>query len=337
MTFTDGISEHWGLKSAGAPEPNASYQYYFTIPDGSILFTDDVPVYREFETNSLDPNYEFLQQFFIVQYKDFKKAGFCNQRIMVHQLINRLMKEGWMEIKYPEIALKRELELLHNEDLTPYLKNNRFDVYPHVSGPPAKGTLLIRHFVACGDMRHKNRPTLRASWNPSALCQVINRCLDIKEDITRATLVRLLTIHPSSRIASGPKLPPVNIWRAVFEQLKPKSIYDVDSHLGEKAIAATVSGIPYATEYPLIDVNNLIQWLGNKSATPDITIVTNMEPIDDSLLATRILKASTPRILAVVTKAQAAKFKAIRSWPIKTDPKVLLLPDNVLVVLQKYN
>lgn len=337
MTFTDGISEHWGLKSAGAPEPDASRWYYFTIPDGATLFTNDVPIFREFETNSLDPNYDFLQRFFIVQYKEFKKAGFCNQRILVHQLIDRLVKESWMELKYPEPALVRELELLHGEDLTPYFKVNKFDVYPHVGGQPAKGTLLIRHFVACGDTRVGNRPTLRASWRPVPLCRVINRCLEIKEDITRSSLVRLLTIHPSSTIASGPKIPPINIWRAVFEKVKPKSIFDVDSHFGEKAIAAKVSGIEYSTEYPLVDVNHLIQWLGNKPNTPDTTIITNMEPIDDGLLATRILKASTQKIIAVVTKAQAAKFKPIYQWMIKTDPKVLSMPENVLVVLQKYN
>jgi hypothetical protein len=330
------VSEHWGLKSAGAPEPNASYRYYFTIPEGSILFTEDVPIYREFEANPLDTNYDFLQRFFVVQHKDWKKAGFCNQRILVHQLVDRLLKEGWMELKCPDLALKRELELLQTEDLTPYFKTNRFDVYPHVGGPPAKGTLLIRHFVSCGDIRHKDRPTLRAAWNPSSLCQVINRCLEIKENVTRSSLVRLLTIHPSSTVAAGPKLPPINIWRAVFEKVKPTAVFDVDSHLGEKAIAAKVSNIGYATEYPLIDVNDLIQWLENKPGNADTTIVTNMEPIDDALLATRILKASTPRIIAVVTKAQAAKFKPVMQWPIKTDPKVLSLPDNTLIVLQKY-
>lgn len=301
------------------------------------MFTNDVPVYQEFETNSLDPNYDFLQRFFIVQHKEFKKAGFCHQRILVHQLIDRLVKEGWMELKHPETALARELELLQQEDLTPYFKGNRFDVYPHVGGPPAKGTLLIRHFVSCGDMRHNNRPTLRSSWRPVPLCRVINRCLDIKEDITRSSLVRLLTIHPSSTIAAGPKIPPINIWRAVFDKVKPKSVFDVDSHLGEKAIAAKVSGIGYNTEYPLVDVNEMIQWLGAPHTAPDTTIITNMEPIDDSLLANRILKASTQKIIAVVTKAQAAKFKPVQQWMIKTDPKVLSMPDNVLVVLQKYN
>jgi hypothetical protein len=166
---------------------------------------------------------------------------------------------------------------------------------------------------------------------------VINRCIAIKEDITRSSLVRLLTTHPSSTIAAGPKLPPINIWRAVFEKVKPKAIFDVDSHLGEKAIAASVSGIRYSTEYPLIDVNNLIQWLGNETGTPDTTIITNMEPIDDGLLANRILKASTQRIIAVVTKTQASKLKPVSQWLIRTDPKVLSLPDNILVVLQKYN
>ena len=337
MTFTDGISEHWGLKSPGAPEPDGSRWYYFRIPEGATLFTDNVPIYREFEASTLDKNYDFLQQFFIVQHKDFKKAGFCNQRILVHQLIDRLVKEGWIELMYPEHVLTKELELLRNEDLTPYFKYNKFDVYPHVGGQPAKGTLIIRNFVACGDIRHKNRPTLRASWNPVPLCQVINRCFSIKEDATRSSLVRLLTIHPSSTIASGPKLPPVNIWRAIFEKVKPKAIFDVDSHLGEKAIAAKVSGIGYSTEYPIIDVNNLIRWLDNPAGKPDTTIITNMEHIDDATLANRILKAETQKIIAVVTKTQAAKFKPIQQWAIKTDPKVLSMPENVLVVLQKYN
>lgn len=320
------------MKSPGSPEPDATRNYYFPIPEGKLVYSDkEVPIYREFEANPLEPNYQSLQHFFVAQYKDISKADFCHSRIVVHTIIDRLLREGWQELRYPEAALRADLEAARMEDLTPYMKNGKLDVYPRVSGAPAKGTLILRHFMTCGDVKYKNRPTLRESWTPNILCRVINRCIAIKEDITRSTIVRQLTIYPSNEVASGPTMPPINIWRVVFNLLKPQGVYDLDPHFGEKAIAAHINGISYT---PI--TSPISEWLGSKPGIPDFTILNNMSPIETNDLNDRISRSQTDKMIAIITKAQAANLNIIHRWDIKTDPKVLGLDDNILAVVQKY-
>ena len=312
--FTDGIVEHWGFKIDGSQD--TSYKNYFPITQDNI-FSDEIPIYHEFESNPLDPNFEDLQRYFLVQRKDCKKAGFIAGRLLVHKLIDQLLKEGWQELRYPQAALIREFEKLKKEPVARYYQNGMFLVHP---GGPNTGSVLLRHFNMCGSLAYKNRPTLLQAWRAETLCQAIN-LLICNSNITRSSIVRTMNTGLPQLI--GPKFASVGVWRAIFEVIRPTGIIDPYPELGEKAIAASIADLGYQA----LDTE-LTSWLKLKAAAnPDLVILTGTEPVSDETLRNRL---GPYRALAVVTPDQAALLKPIKSWKIK---QISRYSPNILVLL----
>lgn len=326
VEFTDGITECWGLKSPGAPEPNSTVKYYFIID--RKLFADEVPIYHEFETNPFSPDYEKMLNYFIIQKKDIKKAGFCQARFMVHELVDKLVKEGWTELKYPQVALKKDLEAVKKFNHKQLFKNQEFSVY---QGYRSVGSLIIRHFIPCGDMAHPGRQTFKEAWRPEVLNQVIN--LNLGRDITRASIVHTLGTY-SGRIISGPKIPSVSIWVSIFKAIGTKSVYDIDPNFGEKAIAAAALDIGYRAFNPNEHVSKMIDWLNHKNEYTDVTVITNITPVDDTTLTNR-LKASANSAIGIITREQATKFIPTYSWPIRIEPIRVQTTEHMVAVFQK--
>jgi hypothetical protein len=327
VKFTDGITECWGLKSPGTPEPNAADRYYFVID--RKLFADEIPTYYEFESNPFADNHQEMLRYFIIQKKDLKKTGFCQIRFLVHELVAKLVNEGWSELKYPSVALKKDLESVKQSNYKQLFKNLQFSVYPG----KASGSLIIRHFVPCGDLARQGRRTLRESWRPEILNQVINMNLRSQKDITRASIVHMLGTY-NGRAIAGPKIPNVNIWAAIFKALGTASVYDVDPNFGEKAIAAAALGIGYRAFNPNEHVTKMITWLNHKNTPPDVTVITGIEPVDDATLTNRIA-ASAHAAIGIITREQASKFKPKYSWPIMTELIKPQTAKHMVAVFQK--
>lgn len=327
VKFTDGVTERWGLKSPGAPEPNSTSKYYFVID--RKLFADEIPVYHEFESNPFADNHAEMLKYFIIQRRDLKKAGFCQIRFMVHQLVERLMREGWSELKYPQIALKKDLEAVKKFNFKQLFKNQAFSIYPG----KASGSLIIRHFVPCGDLAHTGRKTLKESWRTETLFQALNMNLSSNRDITRASIVHMLGTY-NGRAIAGPKIPNVNIWAAVMKAIGTTSVYDLDPNFGEKAIAAAALGIGYRAFNPSEHVTKMISWLNHKNVVPDVTIITSMTPVDDTTLSNR-LNSTASIAVGIITREQATKFKPSHSWPIWTELIKTQEAKHIIAVFQK--
>ncbi len=327
VKFTDGIIEYWGLKSPGAPEPDAISRYYFTID--RKLFADEIPIYHEFESNPFADDHDEMLKYFIIQKKDIRKAGFCQARFMVHELVDKLMKEGWTELKYPNIALKKDLEAVKKFNYKRLFKNQEFSVYPS----RASGSLIMRHFIPCGDLAHPGRQTLRESWRPEVLNQVLNMNLRGERDITRASIVHILGTY-DGRIIAGPKIPNVNIWAAIFKTIGTASVYDMEPNFGEKAIATAALGIGYRAFNPSEHVSKMINWLSHKNPNPDVTIITGITPVDDLTLTNRI-RGSANISVGIITREQAAKLKPKPSWPIKVGLIREQTAEHIVAVFQK--
>jgi hypothetical protein len=328
VKFTDGITEVWALKSAGAPEPDLTVKYYFIID--RKLFADEIPIYHEFESSPLSDNHQEMLKYFIIQKKDIRKSGFCQVRFMVHELVDKLVREGWSELKYPQVALKKDLEAVKKFNHKQLFKNQEFSVY---QGNKSAGSLIIRHFIPCGDIAHRGRQTFKEAWRPEVLNQVLNQNLRSSRDITRASIIHFLGTY-CGRIISGPKIPNVNIWASIFKIIGTKTVYDIDPNFGEKAIAAAALGIGYRAFNPNEHVSKMISWLNHKNEYADVTIITNIEPIDDNILTSR-LRASANTALGIITREQAAKFKPTHSWPIRINPIRVQTAEHMVAVFQK--
>lgn len=248
---------------------------------------------------------------------------------MVHELIDKLLKEGWAELKYPDIALKRDLDTVKRFDHRQLFKHQEFSIYPGKSS----GSLIVRHFLPCGDLAHPGRQTLKEAWRPSVLNQAINQNLRSRRDITRASIVHCLGTRKGRAIA-GPKIPSINTWVAIFKALGTTSVYDIDPNFGEKAIAAAALGIGYKAFSPNEHLSKMFSWLDHQNIPSDVTIVTNAEPIDDQLLSNR-LKSTSGMAIGIITREQAAKFHPSRSWPIRIELLRAQTAKHMVAVFQK--
>lgn len=313
--FSDGITEHWYLYASAIPKHNFS----FVVADGQPLFTGFAPnTYGEFETNPLEDDFEELKSFFMVSRHDISKAGFCEIRLKVHEIINELLTLGWQRFRYPESALLKDFESVKNVSLQLYWEaNHRLTMYKPKRREP--GTLLLSHFNDIGHMKYKDRLTLAESWQPVPLFHAINYSLRVGKNITYASLVRVLTaILPDGFWIAGPRLPNVCIWKAIFTKLGLKSVIDWEPNCGEKAIAAAACGINYTGKDIREEVKELSGFLRLAGANAGTQILTGTQPVSDEELATR-LATTGPRI-AVITKDQVKKFVPAEQFEIRTEP-----------------
>jgi hypothetical protein len=321
ITFTDGIREYWYQTD------NIRVGHHFSyVIDRPLIADQPLPTYREFETNPLEDNYEELLPYFLVTSKEIQRTGFCDLRLKVHELINELVSEGWKGFHYPESALRRDLEAVRTAKDKPYWESPfRMTMYSaQTLSPPGK--LLMSHFNPVGTIRYKDRATFEEAWQPLPLFHAINYNIDLKRNLTRATIIRALSGMQAGRRMAGPRLPNAMIWRVIFETLKPESVLDIDPNFGEKAIAAAVTN----TKYAAADHEELRTFIKTESAIPNVTILNTTNPISDNVLKDRISAAKTTTAIAVVTREQAEWLPIIKKYELRTEPVIL---GNILHIL----
>lgn len=314
VTFVDGITESWYTSD------NITEGHYFDHVMPPIQWFKDraIPTHREFETNPLNDDYEELQSYFMVSKRDYNVAGFCEVRLKIHEIVCDLMAEGWRRFKYPIKSLKRDYESLRSESLTSYWEGmHRISPY---RAPRRHGRLLLLHFNDVGDIKDGYRQTLREAWYAVPLYRAINRIVDSNHNITRSRIIHTMMAIEGENI-SGPRLPIIGAWRALFSKLKLPAVHDLDPNYGEKAVAAAICNIGYSFEKQCN--NDLLNFIGSRSGTTDTTIITNLKILSDDELNNRIKNVKTSRAIAIVTKEQLVRLKPIQQFEIRLDPIAL--------------
>lgn len=325
VTFTDGITETWYMSG------NIREKHIFDsiMPTGEWFKNKQIKTYKEFETNPLNPDYQQLQSYFLISKKELKEAGFCEVRLKIHELIDSLVKEGWIPFKYPENSLRKDFESLKKDNLNKYAEGtHRIAPYRNRTN---NGKLLLMHFNDIGDIKYSYRPTFRESWAPIPLYQAINAMVISRKNITRSAINRSITIM-GGRHTSGFRVPLIHSWQAILTKMKVTSVYDLEPNYGEKAIAAAAHNIQYK---PLKPINSdLLKFIGSKEGKSDITILNCLTPLSDDELQSRIKSISTTKAIAIVTKEQWRKLRCLQQYEIRIDPSMLGNILHMVVLIQ---
>lgn len=314
VTFTDGITETWYMSD------NIKEKHIFDsiMPKDEWFKNKQIKTYREFEANPLNPDYQQLQSYFLISKKELKEAGFCEVRLKIHELIDSLIKEGWISFKYPDNSLRKDFELLKKDDLNNYAEGTH-RIAPYRAKPKG-GKLLLMHFNDIGDIKYSYRPTFRESWAPVPLYQAITNLVSARKNITRSAINKFIATM-GGRHTSGFRVPLIHAWQAIFTKMKISSVYDLEPNYGEKAIAAAAHNIHYK---PLKPINtDLLKFIGSKEGKSDITILNCLSPLSDDELQSRIKSINTPQAIAIVTKEQWQKLKCVYQYEIRIDPSML--------------
>ena len=105
VLFTTGVAETWGLEGE---KPKR-----LTLPTGGWTKhrPAEAPEYGSFRQLDFDYRPE-EDPFFFIAGRDVRRAGFLEQRLVVHRVVDRLLREGWVKPRFPGEALAYDLARL---------------------------------------------------------------------------------------------------------------------------------------------------------------------------------------------------------------------------------
>jgi hypothetical protein len=182
-----------------------------------------------------DEDYEIKKKLYFIKYKKWNRAKFSRKRLIVQELIEKLLADGWSLPKYPRDMLLADLVKINatNIDEKHFIRSGWL-----VGLSNAPGKYLIQHF---SDWAEKTKEM----WNARQLYRAIRRLLLNKKNVSRMRIFHLLNryAYPNNNRFITP-----NVYRGIFRQLKlvGRSIADPYPS-SSKAIASVIEGCSYFT------------------------------------------------------------------------------------------
>lgn len=285
IKFKTGIKETWLLRKG------ISKRFIYVFPRSRHFTEHQIPKYLEYNRNIIDHDYKEVLPYFLIQYVDFKKAGFCEVRIRIHELITELMEEGWINPQYTREALDNEKRKLLECDRTTISRKNGW-MNPHRKGVRI-GHLILSHFYDWGEYSQGYRISMKEAWeNPLTHYYSINKLIKSKKDITRSNLIQAMETHPGRKIC-GPLMTSVAFYKDIISRilkLKKPKILDLSPMWGSKLLATWVLNGSYYHNNdfePFVKASNgLSEYLNipiytaDKSTKVDLTIISDLNCTD---------------------------------------------------------
>jgi hypothetical protein len=202
---------------------------------------------RETEYFSLDNNAIDNERLFYINYKEWHKANFFDQRIIPQMLIAKLLNEGWLPTKYTTADLLRDWVAVTKID--PFL-HHFCDGHIRLHGRlnHKHGRLIMEHF---GEWAH----VIKELWQERLrLNHGIWRLLKMKRNITRMSLSHIVAAR-AGHVILNPTL-----YRGIIKYfgLSGAKIADPSPGYGAKAMAAVMEGCQYHCATPLDGLAKLL-------------------------------------------------------------------------------
>ncbi len=224
------------------PHPKRPYTYFQITRDNSQI--KKVPlVYPEYgvdlEGKPLHPAHICLSR------ADLDTASMVEKRLAIHEYARQITSRGWVWPSYPETTLQEDFARVENFDPAKYLENGGFTAIPKgLTSPP--GRKLMMHFFDFSQF-----------WNILSRPKMVVRFLNTLERRTvKFNLFNLLLTVAANedlviRRQSAPNIPDPVVYAAIFRRLKLQgTMLDINVGLGNRAVAAAVSGLKYTTADP---------------------------------------------------------------------------------------
>ena len=230
VRYKNGLQERWVTNS---DRYKRDCCWIYDLPDDHGNPTD-LPIGKEFESNPLDDDHEEKQKYFALRSSEYLTSTFASRRIAVHRLIDRLIKEGWVDIKYSHNTLIRDFIKFRADNVS------RFDRgYVDVHGYGARtyhGLKILEHFVPWGNFGDE-KSMVQAWKRPFNLYSAICHLIKIKHDITRSAIAKVLRV---SAYGGGIRMYAPTLYKAIFSRfgIDGVTIADPNPGIGSKAMAA---------------------------------------------------------------------------------------------------
>ena len=234
VRYHNGLVEHWLRGDSPFLKQNC---WVYSLPDDFGEVDDDLDIKYEFEINPLDDTHILKKKYFKVKAEDYKKASFVAQRLMVHKLINKLLRSGFIKLQYPDEALLDDFVKFRSDNLDRFNRSGTSRIYASygmTARPP--GQKILEHFVPCG--RYDGLDEIKKVWRrPFNLYSSITYLMRTGQDLTRSAVHRDLIYG----------IIPPSFYRHVFNKfdIKNFTIADPNPRSGSKALAAVACDCDY--------------------------------------------------------------------------------------------
>lgn len=251
INFRDGTSEFWILDEIHQTKKN------HLIPDDPWK-GPKVPIRNEYLYNSLDDNAKQMERLFRIDFRQWRVGSFWEQRLSIHRLVYRLIREGWVPIAFHQNDLLSDLRKLTESSLKRrHVWDGQLHVYGKYGSSPHPGRMLLEQFTDWGEQGEM--PFSRAWREPTLLFRTIKNLLRRKNDVTRHSML----CHLAAYRGAGINYTSPNAYRALLKLLSLSGyvVADPNPGFGSKAIAATLEGCQYCTNKDFVD---LAQFLGTR-------------------------------------------------------------------------
>lgn len=245
--YATGFRRNYIIKT-----PRRKRIYARTITKADALLTSPIKIGYQYQWNILDrPD---LKPFFFINRKRINNSSFIEQEILVHELLDRILKQGYIPCYYDDQAIADDLAAVSKIQNVYF--NGIYTIYPSYTiprGVPRPGQAITEKYFNVRHIRkHSDDPqsTLAYAYSNRILIYAALQKL-IKEgrrDISIWSLNRVLSLR-----GFGPTIINPAVYKILFTHLfKPRGriISDAHPNLGSKAIAASLVGAKYA---PLTD------------------------------------------------------------------------------------
>ena len=253
VIFRDQTKEQWVF--------NDYYKdrYNYLVPDDPWHGKNDVPIEYEYVFNDIDDNSKQMKNLFLMRYRKWKKASWWEKRISIHRLAFKLQQDGWVPIDYHQNDLSKDLGRLTNAKLKwRHMNKGEFNIYGFYGGTRyIPGKMLIEQFTEWGNYGIMSP---RRAWKyGKRLVRAIKRLLRYKSSVTRH-LIMTSIYRAVYNINQAYHVTP-NSYRTIIRLFSLGNSIMVDPFpgFGSKAIAATLEGCQYHTNY---DFSMLANFLG---------------------------------------------------------------------------
>lgn len=212
----------------------------------------NLTVGHQYEYDPLDD--DGLSKMYMVRYKDWKRASFFRQRLILQELLTTFLGEGFISVQFQNDELLVDLNKLWNID--PWGKFIRRDMF-WVDGGIYPGRKLLEQFTSWGKTSDRSFKQL---WRePVMMFAAMRRCLHVRKDLTRHNIMCSLAYKCKKPARFVCPL----LYRSILQrfEIKNQLIADPYSDFGSKAMAAMMEDCYYAG---VNDLDALGDFLGTR-------------------------------------------------------------------------
>lgn len=194
---------------------------------------------------------------FVIEYKDYIKAGVLQGRLLVNSFIKGMCDNGWF-FSVPKQVLMQDVARIYED-----FKRKKYTTpygYPAFSSAYAAGRLALMHFMPWATM--SNSP-IEKEMTPRLLHKIIRRLLATKKSITQDAIARKMGL-----LGFGPKFIDPNIYRRILNDIGISGVViaDPEPGCGSKLIASSAEECPYFSgDVPYMQsLRNLADFIGSE-------------------------------------------------------------------------